>query len=300
MLSNNHRNLLGLTASMTLLLVVMGSIVCATDSSRGCPDWPRCHGGLVPPMQANSIIEYTHRVIAIVTGPLILGCAILGLRRKALAAAPAIAFVLTIAVAIFGAYAVLTGLPPVLAAIDLGTALLVLAIMVATASVAFRRASQGDPARPTLRNPLARVAVTALVAVYAVFIAGVFAAQGTVIRCVGGPMSFGGETTWQLALRQVLATTVAGLVLMLLLFAFNDPAVDRATRRWVVAFCALYVVEVVLVVSMTRIGPTAPLLVASATTASAMWSALVAVTTRALFLPPAAADDRLAAAHASR
>jgi cytochrome c oxidase assembly protein subunit 15 len=299
MLSNYHRNLLAVTAAMTLLLVVMGSIVCVTDSSRGCPDWPRCHGGLVPPLQANSIIEYTHRVIAIVTGPLILACAIVGIRRKSLGVAPVVAFGLTIVVAIFGAYAVLTGLPPVLAAIDLGSALLVLAIMIATATVAFRHATHGDAARPTLRNPLARVAVTALVAVYAVFIAGVFAAQGTVIRCLGGPMSFGGETTWQLALRQVLATTVAGLVLMLLLFAFNDAAVDRATRRWVGAFCASYVVEVVLVFAMVRMGPETPLLVASATMAAGMWSALVVVTTRAVFLP-SAADDRLVAAHASR
>ncbi|MHB0971653.1 MAG: COX15/CtaA family protein [Thermoanaerobaculia bacterium] len=299
MLSNSHRNLLVVTAAITLLLVVMGSIVCVTDSSRGCPDWPRCHGGLVPPMQVNSIIEYTHRVIAIVTGPLILACAIVGLRRKALGVAAVVAFGLTIVVAIFGAYAVLTGLPPVLAAIDLGSALLVLAIMVATTTVAFQHASHGDAAHPTLRNPLARVAITALAAVYAVFLSGVLAAQGTVIRCLGGPMSFGGETTWQLALRHVLATLVAGLVLMLLLFAFNDPAVDRTTRRWVVAFGALYVVEVALVFSMMRTGPAAPLLVASATTAAGMWSALVVVTTRAVFLP-ATADDGLVAAHASR
>lgn len=299
MLSNNHRKLLAVTAAMTFLLVVMGSIVCVTDSSRGCPDWPRCHGGLVPPMRTNSIIEYTHRVIAIVTGPLILACAIIGLRRKVLGTAPVVAFVLTIAVAIFGAYAVLTGLPPVLAAIDLGSALLVLAIMVATATVAFQQARPGDAAHRTLRNPLARVAITALAAVYAVFVAGVLAAQGTVIRCLGGPMSFGNEATWQLALRQVLATLVAGLVLMLLLFAFNETAVDRTTRRWAVAFAALYVVEVALVFSMMRAGPATPLLVASAVTAPAMWSALVIVTTRAVYLP-ADAGDRLVAAHASR
>lgn len=297
--SNNHRNLLAMAAAMTFLLVVMGSIVCVTGSSRGCPDWPRCHGGLVPPMQANSIIEYTHRVVAIVTGPLILASALVGLRRKALGLAPSIAFVLTIAVAIFGAYAVLTGLPPILAAIDLGSALLVLAIMAATASVAFLRASHGDAAHPSLRNPLARVAGTTLAAVYAVFIAGVLAAQGTVIRCLGGPMSFGSEATWQLALRQVLAMMVAGLVLMLLLFAFNETAVDRTTRRWAVAFAALYVVEVALVFSMMRAGPATPLLVASAATAPAMWSALVVVTTRAAFLP-VEVDGRLVAVPAPR
>jgi cytochrome c oxidase assembly protein subunit 15 len=274
----------------------MGSIVCVTGSSRGCPDWPRCHGGLVPPMQVDSIIEYTHRLIAIVTGPLIVAAAVIGLRRKTLGIAPAIAVVLTVAVAIFGAFAVLTGLPPVLAAIDLGSALLVLGIMVATATVAFLRGSHpGDAVGASLRNPLARVAVTTLAGVYVIFLVGVLAANGTVIRCLGGPMSLTGGNTWPLAARQVLSMLVAGFVLMLLLFALNETTVDRATRQWSIAFAILYFVEVALVAWMMLNGPSTALLIASAVTASAMWSALVVVTTRAVWLPSEAGPARVAA-----
>ena len=76
-----HRTLFGWTAVMVYVLVLSGGIVCITDSSHGCPDWPACHGRLFPPNQVNSIIEYSHRILTPLTLPFLILTAIVAWRR---------------------------------------------------------------------------------------------------------------------------------------------------------------------------------------------------------------------------
>lgn len=65
------------TTFTAILLVMVGALVRATGSGLGCPDWPRCHGSWVPPMETTAIIEYSHRLTASIVGFLVLAMAVM-------------------------------------------------------------------------------------------------------------------------------------------------------------------------------------------------------------------------------
>ena len=225
-ITRSHAALLLAATIFTTLLIIMGGVVCMTESGAACPDWPGCFGRIVPPPRIGAIIEYSHRLIAALTTPLIVAAAWLSWKRartvRWVTRPAAIAIVFTLAVIVFGAFAVLTGLPRGVAALDLGSALVVLALMATATTVAFaRRADPALPDRLTSATPFARLSLWTLGAVYAVYVGGILVAgRGSLTRCLGWPVwrviptdLAGWPQIARLALAALAALSVAAVVI---------------------------------------------------------------------------------------
>ena len=117
-----------------------------TGSGLGCPDWPLCHGGLIPPLEITAIFEYAHRVVGATVSLLMVvtvAAAWMWHRAERPIALPASSVPVLLAVEIvLGGVVVLLELPPVVVVVHLAIAMLILGVLVWLAVAA------GPPPRP--------------------------------------------------------------------------------------------------------------------------------------------------------
>jgi len=187
------------TAFTTLLLVGVGVLVRATGSGLGCPDWPLCHGGPVPPGERTAMIEFSHRFVAMIVGFMVIGVAVCA--WKYYRHVPFIVWVATFTVplvgfqGILGAITVVRELPPEIVATHLVTAMLVLSCEIAVAVAMYlenprnaaRRAQLTESPRQT-----GRLAVFAIIWLLAVmWIGGYMTESGAATSCEGWPLCNG-------------------------------------------------------------------------------------------------------------
>lgn len=64
------------------LIVLTGAAVRLTGSGLGCPDWPKCYGGTVPPLESHAVIEYGNRLLTGFVGFAVIAACVLAFFRK--------------------------------------------------------------------------------------------------------------------------------------------------------------------------------------------------------------------------
>jgi heme a synthase len=64
------------------LIVLTGAAVRMTGSGLGCPDWPKCYGRTVAPLESHAIIEYTNRLLSGFVGIAVIAAGVLAWFRR--------------------------------------------------------------------------------------------------------------------------------------------------------------------------------------------------------------------------
>lgn len=281
------------TAVVTYALVVLGGVVRVSGSGLGCPDWPLCHGHLLPPANVHAIIEYSHRTTASLTSLLVVLTAVvawIGWRHRRDVVIPAsLAFGLLIVQVVLGGITVRFELPPMIVLAHLATAMALLGAVCVTAVAA------SVPVRPTVGDVTsARRTRWAAAGVFILILSGsLVVGSGASGSCDAWPLCGGGFSfsfdhlaSIQL-LHRVFAGVIGLLVVLSIVSVLGKHRQSQPVRTIVALTMAALVFQVAVGAAVVTLHLPTPLRALHLALAAAVWAGTVVLAVVASRLPPA-------------
>ncbi len=275
-----NRALIWFAVVAVFLLMTIGNVVSATGSGLACPDWPLCHGRVIPAFEPDVLIEWSHRLAALAASVLVLATIIATLRghgptgmRRA-----GIGLLLLLGVQIgLGAITVRFGLPHLVSTAHLVNALLILAGLLVLASRATPARAPSEPTDKVAR--LGRVGLAALLV--QLTLGGYVRHAGAGLACPDFPLCSGEILPGHWL--AVVHWTHRWLGVILLGFFVHLALVSRRTRfaGAVAVTTALALLQVTLGIAAVLLRLDPPVRALHAAVGYALWGALVWVSARA-------------------
>ena len=320
-ISRNFQRLLLATALSIFSLIVLGILLRVTALGSTCSDWPTCSGQWAPPLSTNALVPYLHRLVAALSGLLLLGATFVAWMRyrrsswifRSLLGATALLGVQVL----LGRLVVLVDaaapaqlsetetLSAALTALHLGLALGVQALVILATVIAFYPAGRSRPSlRLQLPSPFARLSLATLVATFALLVSGTFvAATGAAAACSNWPLCGGallpaGFLGWINLIHRLVAALAGALMLALLIRAWRTQRSQTAVLVATTAAGVLFVSQVLMGAFEAARGYPAYLLGLHVATAVAVWASLVVQVTLTGLAGRTAVEERQEAAAA--
>ncbi|MBT3239421.1 MAG: heme A synthase [Chloroflexi bacterium] len=248
---NRYKKLLVTTMVFTYLLIVVGGIVRVTGSGLGCPDWPTCFGKWIPPMRADAIIEYIHRLVATLTSPLILASAFIGwwkYRKVKLIKNTLLWAMFLLGVqGLLGGVVVLLETPPDLVAVHMGNALVILGLIIlAGMTVDKLITNPQEQPRIAFKADFEKLALWTMIMIFVVLVTGAYTAgSGSTFACSGWPLCNGRLIPthilgWIHMFHRLLVAITSVWVIRLYLQARKNGDLSKGLNTTILWFVILY------------------------------------------------------------
>jgi heme A synthase len=289
------QRLLLITIFATFVLVIIGGTVRATDSGLGCPDWPTCHGQLIPPAEKHTLIEFSHRTAATVVGFLFLGVTALtfGTQRKN----PLIFWTLFTAGVVLAFQIILGGitvkkeLPNGIVALHLGTAMTFMALMISAATVSIMRRRGHAVADGAGQSSFTRMALLTAAAAFATLVLGSYIADSdAALACSGWPLCNGslvpgGDSAVGLHFLHRLLAGLLGLLLLALIYLGFEERRGKLLLTLTGVAGAAFIAQALIGAANIWTELAAGVVVAHLSLAALLWCLMVSISALSYYLP---------------
>lgn len=178
---------------LALGTVMLGSWTRINGAGETCPDWPLCHGRLLPSMAGGTVWEWAHRLLAFLVAPFVVWLIVAAWHKRGRSPfiAPTVVTIaaLFLAQVMLGAATVRLENSPLSVVLHWGTAMAFIAALSALAIFAAAAEREDSPAPAGARGweVNAVLAVTAIVAFLTMCVGAYVSSSGAGLACLSIP-----------------------------------------------------------------------------------------------------------------
>lgn len=268
--------------------VTLGGVVRVTDSGLGCPDWPLCHGQIIPPFDTATLIEYSHRLSGSVLGLLVIATTALAwmrLRSNRLVWYTSVAaLVLVIVAGILGGITVLTELAWQYRLLHLAIAEILIACLIVAAIAGWNPYSPEPHANSEQADSLKPLIIASLVGAFVLILSGSYmVGEGYGTSCATWPLCRGSllPEGWAYTVHmghRYIAAVVGIVILWTVWKAWASAAPHSPVRMAGASLATAFAVQIVAGAFVIWNGFSADLKATHLSLATLVWIGLVSLT----------------------